>query len=525
MKNSSLFLLLSLVFSFVVSFSAAQQAVFNKVYFDEVSGFHILGSDIAPDHGYVMVGRKYDNSGHVIKIDSSGTIEWSRQVIASGDYSEIHDVICYPDSTIITAGVIYSPSVSSLNVIKWDRFGDTLWTRSISGIENIQHIKISRLGNSGLLIIASDMSYYSVSNVNSLALKLSESGDLLWSKLYTSSEYIIMPEVMKELPGGNLVFAGYTENRETNEINLLICGTDESGNPAWSDILQNSIGSTYSEAYDISVTSDGFIVLAEVADRTSLIKCESSGIPVWSRTYSWSGGSMWTNVRGNISSLPDGSLIIGGSGYFGEIMKTDDSGVPQWLQSAFMEVVEVVPSWDDGYLAFGNGPVFGVKTIPNYLPQIGAYKIDSEGNGNSCINSLIQEMQNFSAAFNAINIQASDVGSVMNTSLTINSFPVLVEDTCVAFVGGVDNHDPDKNSLRIYPNPATEVFSIEIPVNDPGDFGILEIINELGRLVYTSTDVTSFRNGIKPGYLSEGIYLVRIISGNNAFTGKLVIKH
>jgi len=58
MKKIPFFLMLSLGLAGLISTSAAQQTVFNKVYYDDMSGFHILGSDITPEHGYVMVGKK-----------------------------------------------------------------------------------------------------------------------------------------------------------------------------------------------------------------------------------------------------------------------------------------------------------------------------------------------------------------------------------------------------------------------------------------------------------------------------------
>ncbi|KAF0196103.1 MAG: hypothetical protein FD166_2588 [Bacteroidetes bacterium] len=525
MKNSSLFLLLSLVFSFVVSSSAAQQTVFNKVYYDDMSGFHTLGSDIMPDHGYVMVGKKYDNSGHIMKIDSSGNVEWTRQLSKPDHYSEINDVISNPDSTIVTAGLVNTSSEPLLNIVKWSKAGDTLWTRNLDGLASFSSISIRRSSAGGYFITASNQNFYTLSNNTSQILKLDINGELVWSKTYLSDDYLIFLNAIDELPDFSLILAGYVKNKESNEFHLFISHTDEAGIPLWSEMLENPEGFTYSEAFDVSVTPEGFVVLAKVADRTSLIKTEFTGTPLWSRTYSWSGWSMWTDTSGKITRLPDGSFIIASVGYMGEITKTDTSGFPEWVQSVFMEIVDVVPSSDGGYTAFGNGPILGVKTVPNYIPQIAAYKTDSEGNGGSCVYSLIQEMQNYTATFNSFNIEAFDLGAVLSSIITINSFPVLVEDTCVAYVGGVNNQEPDNNSLRIFPNPATDVFSIEIPVNNPNNYGRLEIISEEGRLVYTCNDFTSLSNGINPGYFPEGIYLVRLISGNNDYTGKLMIRH
>ncbi len=525
MKQKFIILILNVCLAGFVSNSNAQQAVFNKVYYDVVQGFHILGSDITPDHGYVMAGRKYENDGHIIKIDSSGNVEWSKQVMGMGNYGGIHDVICNGDSTMLTAGVIYSSSVSALNVIKWDKNGDTLWTRNLSGMEYIRQVKMAGLSDRGYLITASSLGNYSLSNVNSMLVKLSESGDLVWSKTYTSDQFLIMPEIVRELPDRKLLIAGYAQNRETNDIHLFISGTDENGNPDWSEILLNQDGHRRSLAADFSVTPDGVVVLAEIADRTSIIKMNFDGSPVWARSYPLSFNSMWTDSKGNITRLQDENLIITCSTYAGAIMKTDASGIPQWIQSVFMEVVKAVPSGDGGYMVFGNGPIIGIKTVPVFIPQIGAYKTDSEGNGGSCINPQFPEMLSFSATFNALEIQAVNVGNMESRTLTFSNFPVMVEDTCVAYTGGINNLGQRNETLRFFPNPANDIFSVEISGNYSNKSGILEIISREGRLVRTFSGFSDISNGIKAGNLPEGIYLVRLMSGNTVYTGKLMIKH
>ncbi len=102
--------------------SAQGKPVFNKDDYDEIQGFHVLGiADkyrFSNDNGFsYMVGKIEkirrlttdicDPAGELIKIDTSGMIEWSHILNIPDNYGEINDVISNPDSTIVTAGFVH----------------------------------------------------------------------------------------------------------------------------------------------------------------------------------------------------------------------------------------------------------------------------------------------------------------------------------------------------------------------------------------------------------------------------------
>ncbi len=526
MKAKPLFLILIACLLVIVSTSTAQQTVFNKVYYlDE--GIHVLGSDTSPDKGYVMVGKKYDDTGHLIKIDSAGSVEWTRQLSGTGNYAEIDDVVCNPDSTIVTAGFVYSMPDALITVIKWDKYGDTLWSVNLEGLASIEDIRIRKSSTGGYLIVASNSFYYSLSNVSTLALKINENGDLMWSKTYTSNDYMIFLTSVGELSDNNLILTGYRRNNETNRDDLLIIKTDENGNVLWSEALSESVSYIGSEGVDIAVTQDGIVLFANFYNNNSgLIKLDINGGPVWAINNFLNINSIWTNSRGTLSGTPDGGFVLISPGFMeGQLLKADDTGTPQWLQAVFMDAVDVAISSDGGYMVFGNGPIYGVKTAPDYIPQIGAYKTDETGNSSECVYPLIQQSELYTAIFENFNTLASDIGNPVSTTLSINSFTLSIEDTCVAFTGGIKETEKQCTRLNIYPNPTSGLFSINIAnglIEKPDK---LVIISPSGNIIYSTTDPSCLRNGVNPGYLPDGIYLVRLISGNGAYTGKLLIRH
>ena len=502
----------------------AQQTFFNKVYYDANDGISVFGADQSTDHGFVMVGKKHNGSGTMFKIDSTGQIEWARQLGSPGMSCELHDILCNTDSTIVTAGLLYRNSELKLSIIKWNSHGDSLWTKYFSGMEFADRVKISALANGGYLLSASIHGYYSMSGIRSLIIRLTEQGEILWSGTYTSTLYEITPMIARELPDGNLVIAGEARNVESYRSNAFVVKTDDNGIPVWSVIMQDTEESSYSSVHDVAVTVDGIIALAEAEYRVTLIKLDFSGQTVWSQSYTGAGYSMWTSFPGNIVPLTDGGFILSYPGYFGGTMiKTGNNGDPVWQQFVFMDLLKVMPTGDGGYITFGNGPIYGLKKVPDFIPHAGVYKTDSVGYNEYCIFPMIVELYNFSAMFSNLNIQNTQAGYSSSASVEISSFPVITEDTCVVFTGGLNDHSTIAKALTISPNPATSLISVDsgIPFS-PGS--TLEIINASGSVI-RKIPFSSDPLPVAVSNLPNGIYLLRLISKQQYQTGKLIIKH
>ena len=69
------------------------------------------------------------------------------------------------------------------------------------------------------------------------------------------------------------------------------------------------------------------------------------------------------------------------------------------------------------------------------------------------------------------------------------------------------------NIISIYPNPVKDILSIE------GEFTSIEIYNLSGKLLLKSTD----KNHINTCSLSEGMYLINILTSNKILTKKFTL--
>ncbi len=105
---------------------------------------------------------------------------------------------------------------------------------------------------------------------------------------------------------------------------------------------------------------------------------------------------------------------------------------------------------------------------------------------------------------------SNDCGeSAWSDSLIIQAY------TCL----GTDDNDIE-NSLRVYPNPATNTLIIE-KQNHNKPYNI-EIYNSTGTKVFTTNTATKITSIDVSEWIS-GVYVVKIVSGNDCFSRKIVV--
>lgn len=101
---------------------------------------------------------------------------------------------------------------------------------------------------------------------------------------------------------------------------------------------------------------------------------------------------------------------------------------------------------------------------------------------------------------------------------TCSSSPLKETDDDV--IGGtITLYDPNdivniSNNLKVYPNPATEIVSIN------ADFTKVEFINTLGQIVLIATN----NNNINISELPQGVYTLRIFTNNEIVTKQIIKK-
>ena len=75
--------------------------------------------------------------------------------------------------------------------------------------------------------------------------------------------------------------------------------------------------------------------------------------------------------------------------------------------------------------------------------------------------------------------------------------------------------------IHVYPNPAREIFYLQLPVNDDSEVDLFDIA---GKKVYTTTQHADHLSMDVRGF-AEGMYLLKVTAGEKSFTQKVAVMH
>ena len=164
------------------------------------------------DGNYIIAGSKYfpgNWDAELIKLDSTGTILWSKAYGSLLSKSIFYDLVETVDSGFVAVGSTDPNGVSpQIFVVKTNSVGDTLWTKTFQdGLNFTEGISIIRTVDNGFVI-----SGYAKKSWNpgkgSIVFKLNSQGNLLWEKkLGTLNDSLIINSV-KQTSDSGLILSG-----------------------------------------------------------------------------------------------------------------------------------------------------------------------------------------------------------------------------------------------------------------------------------------------------------------------------
>jgi hypothetical protein len=337
------------------------QTTFEKTY----SGYAGYSVQETLDWGYIICGSIAADDGpsdiYLVKTDSQGDTLWTRSYGGPGnDYGS--SVQGTSDGGYIIAGIFSydpGPAQGAVYLVKTNSTGDTLWTKSYGGTWNPPSVQ--QTSDDGY-IITGYTAHIQTGYASSYLLRTSSTGEMLWEKRYTvppgqvesfthaysvrqTSEggYIIAGDcwssvfLLKTDSSGDILWTkgyfGYHDEahsvRQTFDKGYIVVGntggssggdiflgrTNPRGDTLWTRTYSSS---RYDYGYSVEQTSDGgYVIVGSTSSFYSyegkgdvcLIKTNSSGDTLWTRTY---GGSLGDNGF-SVQQTSDGGYVIAGS--------------------------------------------------------------------------------------------------------------------------------------------------------------------------------------------------------------------
>lgn len=330
------------------------------------------------DGGYLVAGWT-DSFGaggadaYLLEIDSSGDTVWTR-TYGGVDYDNAMSVAQTNDGGYIISGSTYSfgAGSSDLYLIKTDSDADTMWTRSFGGAGHDNGASIAQTLDGGYIVVGITRSF-GAGGADVYLIKTDSSGDTVWTRTYGGLEYDSGASVAQTLDGGYII-VGNTSSFGAGGADVYLLKTDSSGDTVWT---RTHGGSADEYGYSVAQTSDGTYIIAGFTYSLGaggadvyLLKTDSSGDTIWTRTY---GGSA-EDVGNSVAQTSDGGYIVAGytysfgaGGYDVYLIKTDANG---WVQVGGQNDEE--PGQRLAYLRQNRpNPFGGVTTISYAVPDRG----------------------------------------------------------------------------------------------------------------------------------------------------------
>jgi Secretion system C-terminal sorting domain/Domain of unknown function (DUF5122) beta-propeller len=494
------------------------------------------------DGGYAVAG--YTDSFvagnfdmYIVKLDSSGNLQWRRTVGGTG-IDVAYSIIQTTDGGYAVAGYTGNPNLgvfSDFYIVKLDAGGNLQWSKAIGGRGVNFAYSIVQTTDGGYAVAG----YTKVTgNGDFYIVKIDASGNFQWSRTVGGISDEKALSILQTTDGGYAV-AGTTVSFGAGSQDMYIVKLDAGGNLQWNKTVGGAQGDG---AYSIIQTTDGGYALAGYTNSFGagmwdmyIVKLNSSGTLQWSRTV---GGTNDDLAQSIIQTTDGGYAVAGYTMSFGAgnadmyIVKLDAGGTLQWSRTVGGTNDEfgysIIQTTGGGYAVAGFTYSFGMGNDDMFIVKLDA-------SGNTCSNMTSPS-------------SITGSGGTLGSPTTI-IFPQTFSDSTVSSSSGtggtltlictsigiqpISNEIPGSYELyQNYPNPFNPNTKIQfsVPLTKGGDRGLstqLKIYDILGREATTLVN-----EQLQPGTYEvewdatsypSGVYFYKLSSGNFVQTKKMLL--
>ena len=478
---------------------------------------------VTSDSGFVMTGRiaKTGANGNLsldiflIKTNKYGDTLWTR-TFGDSLNEKGHSVIETTDGGFLVTGE--GLGLAGYHLIKTDVNGNLLWAKTYQkqGEEYVSVVK--QTSDHGFIMAG----YTFGGNTDMYIVKTDSAGNLLWSKTYGNIYDDYAEDIQQTYDGGYIITGAYSPPVIPIDIDVILLKIDSLGNPLWSKAFG---GSAVDHMDNIQVTPDSGYILAGrtwsfgVGDRDIyLIKTDINGNLLWSKAY----GNLYYDLADNVLDADTGYVISGTVQYnsssplmSGVIMMTDVIGNLIWAKSFSDSVYSsvIAKNTADGGLGIGYGR-------GNSIPA--DFCLDKVLiHGSFECGDTITLIESNPATNVTTPVLLVDSGCTVFTPSMLVGSGSTVYDRCTQ-VGIMEMNDD--LSFSIFPNPSFGFFLVKTGLTIQK--GELKIFNVLGRVILKRNINNESEIEINLKNISSGIYFLEITTAaNQKFTSKIAINN
>lgn len=352
---------------YIMKTDAVGNLLWTKTYGGDKPDFpyHMLAIN---DSSYFLIGYSQSHGGGdydflLMKIDSAGNLLWTKTYGGYGNDIG-REIIATSDGNYVMVGSSNSPGLAdqNANLIKIDSDGTVIWSKFYGDTLNDYGNCVRQTSDGGFIMVGQTFSFNSPGG-DAYLVKMDANGDTTWTKrfggAYSDEGYWITAN-----PDGSYVFLVRDSSSAGKDIDIRIIKTDSTGNEIWNKVYGGNLKDTPKM---IQSTSDGGYIVGAISRSFGwinpdmwILKLNSLGDTTWTRHY---GGSQNEHCYA-IREMPDGSYIACGktSSYgpdFDAIfLKLNPNGIVGIKESTFAQyTIKLFPNPSDGIIKLDMGEI------------------------------------------------------------------------------------------------------------------------------------------------------------------------
>lgn len=213
------------------------------------------------DGGFIVAGRTFgigqEGDMYIFKTNAGGDIQWTR-TYGGAEYDAARTLVECQDGGFLVVGTTesFGQGGSDIYALRLNQQGHVEWSRTYGGTSTEKANFLIQTEDGGFVIAGSTYSF-GAGTKDGYLLKISEQGELEWSKTYGGDQQDFISSVHQTVDGGYMMI-GSTKSFGEGDQDIYLIRADQEGNHLWS----RSYGTSDYEDGSIGYhTADGGYIL------------------------------------------------------------------------------------------------------------------------------------------------------------------------------------------------------------------------------------------------------------------------
>jgi hypothetical protein len=447
--------------------------------------------DTLLNNGFTLITNKAGDSLHSIFFPDSAMFQSS--------------ILSPSEEFIVSAGSKTTNSNIDFWIVKYDTIGNIIWQNTFGGSSEDNVFSIDQTHDGGYVMGGYTNSYGSGMR-DVYVVKTDSMGVFEWQHIFGDSDNDV--GFLKALDNGDILVYGGLTDPSTSEGEAFAMKLDSLGNEKWSK--EYGYGTIVSESFQaMAISSSGYIFAGASTDASDnnplgwLLKTDFDGNELWSRRFRKRDND---NYFRDVLELPNGDIMA-----CGFVFSEDTLSQDAWLVRTNCLGFDTLPEANGEVVVLAEEKV----RLQNMSKAWGNCIIDwGDGTSNYLYEDYATYIEHTYPNTSQRTIKITAIACGVEDTMSFNIVPTTIN---------VTKETLDKFSL--YPNPAYETVTLQIPAFQEGDYSV-RFYNNIGKQVQIDPTPTALGYEINTMRLPSGIYQVVLVHRNGMRSNKkLVVQH